>query len=352
MPRPVSRLELSDGEREELKRRLSAPTTSRRDYLRAGIVWFRSRGVRESDIAAWLGVSLATVSKWSRRFEQSGLEGLGDRPGRGRRATLGADKVRQVLSRAAQPPAHGSRWSVRSMADAVGISARSVHRIWQRHGFKPHLEPSAAIPDDPACHQSLWDVIGLYLHPPDKALLLCCSEPGADTALQRHPHRGLPGRGEPRSPSHDYKRHGTITLFAALHYLEGKVPGRTGLDPGGRQWLRFLGEVDGRTRGDWKIHLILDEFASRGHSRAEVWLSLQDRFHLHRTPEGSPWMHCVESFFASLAPELVREGSFSNIPQLVCSIEDYLIGQSNNPRPFHWSARAESIPHRLPGATP
>lgn len=222
MARPVSVLELTPDERRELQRLARSKTASQRDGLRARIVLRRAEGSREAEVAGALGVSLTTVSTWSRRFELHGLEGLRDRPGRGRKPSLAADKVRQVITRVVQPPKGKKKWSTRSMAAAVGISHQSVHRIWKNNDLKPHLLRTFKISQDPQFERKFWDVIGLYLNPPDKALVLCCDEKSQCQALERT-QPGLPlGIGHIRTRTHDYKRHGTITLFAALNYLDGK----------------------------------------------------------------------------------------------------------------------------------
>ena len=347
MARPIVVLELSAGESAELQRRLRATTTSKRDHVRAEIVWLRAQGVKETEVASRLGISLPSVSKWSRRFAQFGMEGLKDQPGRGRKASLPAEKVRQVITKVTQPPAPRTRWSVRSMAAAVGISPRSVHRIWQQNELKPHLTRTFKISKDPAFEQKFWDVIGLYLNPPDKALVLCCDEKSQCQALERT-QPGLPlGIGHIRTKTHDYKRHGTITLFAALNYLEGKILGRTELRHTHVEWLRFLRQMDRQTPKDLQIHLILDNYCTHKHQRVRDWLDKHKRFRLHFTPTGSSWMNLVERFFADLTREVVREGSFSSVRELAQSIEDYLAQRNGDPRPYRWRAKGEDILARL-----
>jgi len=227
MARPVSVLELTPNEKRELQRLAGSKTGSQRDGLRVRIVLRRAEGSREAAVAVALGVSINTVSTWSRRFEQQGLDGLRDRPGRGRKAWLPSAKVRQVITRVVQPPKGKKKWSTRSMAAAAGMSHQSVHRIWKNNDLKPHLLRTFKISQDPQLERKFWDVIGLYLNPPDKALVLCCDEKSQCQALERT-QPGLPlGIGHVRTQTHDYKRHGTITLFAALNYLDGKILART-----------------------------------------------------------------------------------------------------------------------------
>lgn len=220
MARPVSIVEPTPEEKSELQRRVRSSTTPQRDSLRARVVLLRCQGQKEKDVAERLGLSLPCVSKWSHRFELQGLEGLKDKPGRGRRPWLPTEKISQVITRVTQPLPHRRRWSVRSMARAVGISPYSVHKIWKHNDLKPHLVRVFKVSTDPDFERKFWDVIGLYLHPPDKALVLCCDEKSQCQALERT-QPSLPlGIGHIRTQTHDYIRHGTITLFAALNYLE------------------------------------------------------------------------------------------------------------------------------------
>ena len=227
MARPISILELTAEEKAELRRRVRSSTTTQRDALRARIVLLRSEGQSEAEVAAKTDVSLNTVSLWSKRFESKGLDGLVDVPGRGRKASLPESKVHQVITKVTQPPAGHQRWSTRTMASAVGISHQSVHAIWKKNDLKPHQVRTFKISRDPRFEEKFWDVIGLYLDPPEKALVLCCDEKSRCQALERT-QPGLPlGIGHIRTKTHDYKRHGTITLFAALSYLYGKLISRT-----------------------------------------------------------------------------------------------------------------------------
>ena len=267
MPRPISVLELTPEEKLQLQRVARSKTGSQRDGLRARIVLRRAEGSREVDVAAALGVSLTTISTWSRRFELQGLDGLQDRPGRGRKAWLATEKVRQVITRVVQPPKGKKKWSTRSMAAAVGMSHQSVQRIWKSNDLKPHLVRTFKISNDPQFEQKFWDVIGLYLNPPDKALVLCCDEKSQCQALERT-QPGLPlGCGHIRTQTHDYWRHGTITLFAALNYLDGKILSRTEARHTHVEWLRFLKQIDRETPAELQLHLIVDNYATHKHEK-------------------------------------------------------------------------------------
>lgn len=343
MARPITVLSLTPEEAHELQRRTRASTTPVRDRLRAEIVLLRAKGRRETDVAKELRVSLPCVSKWSKRFELQGLEGLCDQAGRGRKRSLPLDKVQQVITRATRPPAGRSRWSVRSMAKAVGISHESVRRIWQEHDIKPHLTRTFKLSTDPLFEEKFWDVIGLYLNPPDKALVLCCDEKSQCQALERT-QPGLPlGMGHICTRTHDYERHGTITLFAALSYLEGKILSRTEARHTHVEWLRFLKQIDRETPKELTIHLIVDNYCTHKNEVVKQWLAKHPRFRMHFTPTGSSWMNLVERFFRDLTEDVVREGSFGSVGELVRSIEQYLAARNADPKPYRWKAKGEQI---------
>jgi transposase len=294
-----------------------------------------------------LGVSLTTVSTWSRRFELHGLEGLRDRPGRGRKPSLAADKVRQVITRVVQPPKGKKKWSTRSMAAAVGISHQSVHRIWKNNDLKPHLLRTFKISQDPQFERKFWDVIGLYLNPPDKALVLCCDEKSQCQALERT-QPGLPlGIGHIRTRTHDYKRHGTITLFAALNYLDGKILSRTEKRHTHVEWLRFLKQIDRESPGELELHLIVDNYATHKHQKVREWLKRHPRVIVHFTPTGSSWMNLVERFFADLTADCVREGSFESVRDLIDAIDEFLAVRNEEPKRYVWRAKGEDILRKI-----
>jgi transposase len=343
MARPITVVSLTPEEEKELRRRTRATTTPIRDRLRAEIILLRATGLRETDVASKLAVSLPCVSKWSKRFEINGLEGLGDQAGRGRKPSLPLDKVQQVISRATRPPAGRSRWSVRSMGKAVGISHDSVRRIWQSHEIKPHLTRTFKLSGDPLFEEKFWDVIGLYLNPPDKALVLCCDEKSQCQALERT-QPGLPlGMGHIRTRTHDYERHGTITLFAALSYLEGKILSRTEPCHTHVEWLRFLKQIDRETPRHLTIHMVIDNYCTHKNATVKQWLAKHPRFIMHFTPTGSSWMNLVERFFRDLTEDVVREGSFGSVRELVRAIEQYLAGRNADPKPYRWKAKGAEI---------
>lgn len=343
MARPVSKLDIKPDERTQLQRRVRASTTSSRDTLRSRIVLLRAEGKREADVADMLGTSMTTVSKWSRRFEQQGLEGLKDKGGRGRKPSLPVEKIQQVITGVTQPPKGRRRWSVRTMAKAVGISPDSVHRLWKQNDLKPHLTRTFKLSRDPDFERKFWDVIGLYLNPPEKTLVLCCDEKSQCQALERT-QPSLPlGIGHIRTRTHDYIRHGTVTLFAALNYLDGRILSRTEDRHTHVEWLRFLKQIERETPKDVDLHLIVDNYATHKHAEVRAWLSKRPRFHIHFTPTGSSWLNLIERFFADLTQDAVRDGSFTSVRQLVTAIEEYLALRNEEPKRYIWRAKGEEI---------
>ena len=271
MGRPVSVLELTAEEAAELNRRIRGGTTSTRDCLRARIVLLRSRGMKQADVAREVGTSTASVNKWSQRFERQGFDGLVDRSGRGRKAAIAPEVVERVIGKAGSRAPGTRRRSTRTTAAEVGISASSVSRIWRGHRLKPHLRRTFKLSNDPQFEAKFWDVVGLYLDPPEKSIVLCCDEKTQIQALQRT-QPGLPlGSGHIRTETHDYHRHGTITLFAAMNYLDGKLIDRLEAKHTHVEWLRFLKQIDKQTPAGVTLHVIADNYATHKHAKVKAW---------------------------------------------------------------------------------
>ena len=343
MPRPVETLEILLAEKEELERRVRAASTSRRDAERARIVLLRAQGVRQKDVAAQVGVSLGCVNRWSQRFDVAGIAGLRDRPGRGRRQSISLKTVEKVVTEAGRKPPGRQRWSTRSLAAATGVSHSTVQRIWADHDLKPHRTKTFKLSRDKQFEAKFWDVIGLYLDPPEKSVVLCCDEKTQCQALERT-QPALPlGVGHVRTRTHDYIRHGTICLFAAMSYLEGKLIYRTEHKHTHVEWLRFLKQIHREVPRDLDIHVIADNYATHKHHRVKAWLAKHKRFHMHFTPTSSSWMNLVERFFAELTEDCVRDGSFTSVKELKDSIVAYLEERNQAPKPYRWKARGAQI---------
>lgn len=343
MARPVQVLEMLPEEREELERRVRASTTSQRDLQRARIVLLRHQGLSQSKVAEHVGVSVPCVNRWSQRFDAEGIAGLRDQPGRGRKASIPAEKVEQVIVQAGQQPDGRARWSTRSMARQAGVSASSVGRIWRRNGLKPHRSKTFKLSHDKDFERKFWDVIGLYVDPPEKSVVLCCDEKTQCQALERT-QPGLPlGNGQIRTRTHDYYRHGTICLFAALSYLEGKLIYRTEQKHTHLEWLRFLKQIEREVPKELAVHIIADNYSTHKHAQVQAWLERHKRFEMHFTPTSSSWMNLVERFFADVTEDCVRAGSFASVTALTDAVTSYLAERNKQPRPYKWKASGKEI---------
>jgi transposase/DNA-binding XRE family transcriptional regulator len=353
MARPVRVLPITAEQRGALQRLVQRPTVTQREVRRAQIILDRADGLSQTDTARRVGVNRPVVVLWERRFGEAGLAGLADARGRGRKPSVALATKAAVVSRATQPPPGRTRWSVRSMAKATGVSKATVQRLWSANAIKPHLTRSFKLSNDPQFEAKFWDVIGLYLQPPDKALVLCCDEKSQCQALERT-QPGLPlGIGHVRTRTHDYIRHGTITLFAALSYLDGKIFSQTAARHTHQQWLAFLKQLDQDTPPDLALHLILDNDATHKHPKVQSWIDRRnarqrrqhgdERIVLHFTPTASSWLNLVERFFRDLTEDVVREGSFASLRELVGAIEAYLAEHNLAPRRYVWSAQGEDV---------
>ena len=330
-------------QRSALEALVRAPTTPQRTVRRARIVLCRAQGMSQVRTAQEVGVRRSVVMVWERRFAGHGLAGLSDAPGRGRKAWLPVEKVKKVVDLATRPPPNRTRWSVRSMAKEAGVSPAQVQRIWAGNEIKPHLTRTFKLSNDPQFEAKFWDVIGLYLDPPVKALVLCCDEKSQCQALERS-QPGLPlGIGHIRTRTHDYIRHGTITLFAALNYLDGRVFSTTAERHTHVEWLAFLKKTHRETPKDLDLHLIVDNYATHKHPLVREWVAKHPRIHLHFTPTGASWLNLVERFFRQLTDEVVREGSFASVGELVEAINIHLFHHNLRPTPFRWKAEGQVI---------
>src|SRR5215468_8398470 len=344
-----SKIVLSGEERGELERRINATTVAVRDRQRAQIVVLSAAGMSQHQIAARVGVSRVTVKLWCQRFLANRLAGLEDAAGRGRKPSVPLEAVRVVLDKVVTPPATLGRWSCRTMARAIGISAASVQRLWAANDIKPHLSRTFKLSNDKRFEQKFWDVIGLYLNPPERALVLCCDEKSQCQALERT-QPGLPlGIGHLKTKTHDYVRHGTLTLFAALNYLDGKLITRIAKRHRHQEWLAFLKTIDRETPSDLDIHLIADNYATHKHGQVTTWLAKHPRFHMHFTPTSSSWLNLVERFFRDLTG-YITEKSFASVGELSDSIIAFLAERNKNAKRYVWHAKGQDILRKVEAA--
>jgi transposase len=343
MARPIKVVMASTEVRAELQRIAKAWTSAHRDRFRANIILLRLDGLKIEEVAERMETSMPTVSIWSSRFEQFGLDGLKDKAGRGRKPSIPTRKVERVVTEVTRPPKNRNRWSVRSMGRHVGISHSTVQRIWSKSELKPHVIKTFKLSNDPNFEAKFWDVIGLYLDPPANALVLCCDEKSQCQALERT-QPGLPlAPNRPRTMTHDYTRHGTITLFAALIALTGRLITRTEGCHTHVEWLRYLKQIDRETPKHLDLHLIADNYATHKHPNVKAWLDRHPRFKMHFTPTSSSWLNLVERFFADLTEDVIRSGSFASVNELVDDINTYLAERNANPKPYKWTAQVAAI---------
>lgn len=343
MAKAVAALALSEQQRRELTRLVRAPTSTLREVRRARIVLLRAEGKSQAQVAHTVGVNRPVVSLWERRFRHDGMSGLADAKGRGRKSTIPTRTAERVLTEAVQPPAGRSRWSVRSMARHTGVSPATVQRLWSANDIKPHRLRTFKLSRDKHFEAKFWDVVGLYLNPPDRALVLCCDEKSQCQALERT-QPGLPlGIGHVRTRTHDYVRHGTITLFAALGYLDGKIISRIAPRHTHVEWLAFLKSIDRDTPPELDLHLIADNYGTHKHPKVKAWLARHPRFHMHFVPTSSSWLNLVERFFRDLSEDALREGSFGSVRELTEAIETYLAQRNLDPQPYRWRAKGADI---------
>jgi transposase len=341
--RKAAVIELTDEERRALQKLATARASKRHEALRARALLLAAEGCTNLQIAEQVGLHYHAVGKTRARFVQERLGALQDRPRSGRKATIPAEVKRRILSDVTQPPPGLARWSVRTMAAHQGVSKATVQRLWAKNDLKPHRTKIFKLSSDPHFEAKFWDVLGLYLNPPEQALVLCCDEKPQIQALQRS-QPGLPlSPGYLRTETHDYYRHGTVTLFAALDYLEGKVFACTAPKHTHRQWLDFLKQIDRETPPELDLHLIVDNYATHKHAKVKAWLAKRPRFHLHFVPTGSSWLNLVERFFRDLNQQALLPGSFGSVPELVEAILKYLDRHNLTPKRYVWRADGAAV---------
>src|SRR6516162_2613469 len=324
---PAAALVMSDGQRDALQALSRSQTAPHRQVQRAKALLLAADGVANMRIAAQVGVKPATVRAW-----------------RGRKSTIPQDKIDEIvyLTRHSTPDGQ-THWSCRTMAAKAGVSAATVQRVWAARGLKPHLVETFKLSNDPKFEEKLIDVVGLYLSPPEKAIVLCMDEKSSVQALDRT-QPSLPMKpGRAQTMTHDYKRNGTATLFAALDVLTGKVIGQCLPRHRHTEFLKFLRTIDREVPEELAVHLICDNYATHKHESVRAWLDKHPRFQLHFTPISSSWLNLVERWFRELTDKAPRRGVFHSVPDLVAKIEDYLAAHNNNPKPFVCTATADDI---------
>jgi DNA-binding CsgD family transcriptional regulator/transposase/transcriptional regulator with XRE-family HTH domain len=338
-------IELTEKEFETLTRWSRGRRTPTRLMKRAKIMLMVSEGRQNKTIAELLGIDPRQVSRWRRRFVEKRLAGIEkDLPRGGRKAKKRERVTPLIIETTTQSkPSNGTHWSIRTLADRLGIDKSMVHRVWQASGLKPHLAKTFKVSRDKKFVEKVIDVVGLYLNPPEQALVLCVDEKTSVQALDRT-QPGLPlVKGRCGTMTHDYKRNGTTTLFAALEMTEGSIIGTCMNRHRHQEWIKFLKLIDQQTPPDLDLHLIVDNYSTHKHPKVKAWLKRHPRFHLHFVPTSSSWLNLVERWFRDLTDKRVRRGVFRSVNDLIAAIEAYIHHHNSNPKPFVWTAKAEDI---------
>jgi len=349
MRAPTPPLKVTDAQREVLETLSRSQTAAYRDVQRAKALLMASDGFASTRVAKELGVSPATVTRWRECFARDGLKAsvkIG--PGRGRKPSISPEKVAEIVHATLhEKPPGETHWSCRSMARAHGVSHSTVQKIWAARGLKPHRVQTFKLSKDPRFEEKLADVVGLYLNPPERAIVLSMDEKSQIQALDRT-QPSLPMKpGRAGTMTHDYKRNGTTTLFAALSMLDGKVIGQCLPRHRHQEFLKFLRTLDREFPAELDLHLILDNYGTHTHENVKNWLAKHPRFHLHFIPTSSSWLNMVERWFRELTNKRIRRGVFHSVPDLISAIEEYLAAYNQDPEPFVWTAEVNKIMEKI-----
>lgn len=336
---------LSDEERAQLSRWARGRSTPARLVLRAKIVLRAADGQRNDAIALELGCTRRTVGTWRERFRQARIAGIEkDAPRAGRKPRIHQRVVKEILDLTTrETPDAATHWSTRTMAEAVGVSHSTVHRIWNAHQLQPHRTKGFKVSNDPHFVEKVVDIVGLYLNPPEHALVLSCDEKSQIQALDRT-QKSLPiFPGRLGTMTHDYKRNGTTTLFAALNVADGVIIADCMKRHRHQEWIQFLKTIDASTPPELDLHLIVDNYATHKHAKVQRWLKRHPRFHVHFTPTSSSWLNLVERWFRDLTDKRLRRGVFRSVPELIKAIEGYIEHHNDHGKSFTWTAKANDI---------
>jgi len=313
--------------------------------LRARIVLLAAEGKDNKTIATELGTDRMLVGRWRKRYAEQGLVGIEkDAPRGGRKPKAREAAAATIIEWTTQrKPKNATHWSTRTLAAELGLSHSMVNRVWRASGLKPHLSRTFKVSNDPKFIEKLEDVVGLYLNPPEHALVLSCDEKSQIQALDRT-QPGLPlKKGRCGTLTHDYVRNGTTTLFAALSMLDGKVISQCMNRHRHQEWIKFLKRIDEQTPKNKALHLIVDNYATHKHPKVQSWLNRHPRFHVHFTPTSSSWLNMVERWFREITDKRIRRGTFDSVPELIQAITDYIKAHNEDPQPFIWTATVENI---------
>ena len=344
MARIAALIDLSAEEQRELEGLSRRRRTAQGLAQRARIVLLAAQGLENKEIVDRLGVAPNTVSKWRRRFAAHRLEGLYDEPRPGAPRRIGDEAIAATIVKTLEEtPPDATHWSLRSMAQATGYAPSTIHRLWQAFGLQPHRTQTFKLSTDPLFVDKVRDIVGLYLAPPDKALVLCVDEKSQIQALDRSQPLLPMQPGCPERRSHDYTRYGTLSLFAALDIATGKVIGKCFARHRAREFLTFLREIETNVPNDLDVHLVMDNYATHKTPAIRKWLARHPRWHVHFTPTSASWINQVERFFANLTEKQIRRGVHRSTKELERAIMAYIDMVNENPKPFKWTKSADDI---------
>jgi len=349
MWKPADALEISPVQEQVLQAWIKAHKTPQNVVMRSRIILLAAEGMSNNRIAQRLSVSRPTVILWRKRFAAEGTMALTETaPGRGRPPSIRPEKVKEIVEATLHTkPKGATHWSCRSMAAVQGVSHAAVHRIWDANGLQPHRVRKYKLSNDRNFVEKLTDVVALYLNPPDKAIVLCVDEKSQIQALDRS-QPGLPlKKGRCGTMTHDYKRHGTTTLFAALNVLEGRVIGDCMPRHRHQEFLKFLKRIDKEFPIQQDLHLVVDNYGTHKHPNVRQWIDNHPRFKLHFIPTSSSWLNLIERWFAQLTEKRIKRGIFHSVPDLISSIKEFIDLNNEEPKPFIWTASSSSIMEKI-----
>lgn len=349
MNHPSDALELSNPDREVLESWVNAHNSPQALVWRAQIILHAAQGLANTHIAEKLGVSVITVRQWRKRFESEGVDSLTRiKPGRGRKREIDAKQIKRIVHDTLHTtPKGATHWSCRTMAKRHNVSPATIQRIWDAHGLQPHRVETFKLSKDPEFVEKLTDIVGLYMNPPDKAVVICVDEKSQIQALDRS-QPGLPmKRGRCGTMTHDYKRHGTTSLFAALNVLDGTVIGNCYEHHRHQEFLKFLRRLDRAFPRNKTLHLILDNYGTHKHPNVKAWLKKHPRFQLHFTPTSSSWLNLIERWFGHLTEKRLKRGVFRSVDDVIKAIDEFIEANNDDPKPFVWTAKIEDILNKV-----
>jgi len=346
--RPKAEMTVLEEDRKQLKSISLSRNLPHSMVMRAKVILMSDSGMNNTCIAKALGTSIFTVSHWRNRYIREGLEGLHDEFRSGRPRSVSDEAIAMLVNKTLQSqPTGATHWTIRAMASKTGLAKSTVHRVWQAFGLQPHKQRSFKLSTDPLFVEKVRDIVGLYLNPPDKAIVLCVDEKSQIQALDRTQPALPMGLGYSEGVTHDYIRHGTTTLFAALDVANGSIIGQCKQRHRHQEYLEFLRHLDKNIPAGLDVHIVADNYATHKHPSTRGWMANHPRYHVHYTPTAASWLNQVEIWFNIITKKAIKRGAFQSVADLKRKIMDFIENYNQHPRPFKWAATAESIMEKL-----